>query len=150
MQDSIADTRGTLRDELLKIAFGVWDHIKNRGDHGADNWELEWVGFLPGKRGKPPLCGRLYAHPAGSWQPARPFPGCQWPTAAGQMDNHLPGGFFMDAQGGAHLHQLPVRARPIPSPIRCLYSRNIENLMFAGRNISASHLAISSTRVMAT
>ena len=48
-QDSIADTE-EIRDELLKIAFGAWDHIKNWGDHGAENWELEWVGFLPGKR----------------------------------------------------------------------------------------------------
>ena len=29
-QDSIHDTE-EIRDELLKIAFGVWDHIKNRG-----------------------------------------------------------------------------------------------------------------------
>ncbi len=47
--DSIHDTE-IIRDELLKIAFGAWDHMKNHGDHGADNWELEWIGFLPGKR----------------------------------------------------------------------------------------------------
>ena len=34
--DSIHDTE-TTRDELLKIAFGVWDHMKNRGNHGAEN-----------------------------------------------------------------------------------------------------------------
>ena len=49
MQNSIDDTE-EVRDELLKIAFGVWDHMKNHGDHGAENWELEWVGFMPGKR----------------------------------------------------------------------------------------------------
>ena len=49
MGDTIHD-KEELRDELLKIAFGVWDHIKNHGDHGATNWELEWVSFLPGKR----------------------------------------------------------------------------------------------------
>lgn len=48
-QDCIRDAE-EIRDELLKVAFGVWDHIKNRGDHHAENWELEWVGFLPGKR----------------------------------------------------------------------------------------------------
>lgn len=48
-QDSIGDTE-ELRDELIKTAFGLWDHIKNHGDHGADNWVLDWVGFLPGKR----------------------------------------------------------------------------------------------------
>jgi hypothetical protein len=47
--DSIHDTE-MLRDELLKVVFGVWDHIKNRGDHGAENWAIEWIGFLPGKR----------------------------------------------------------------------------------------------------
>jgi hypothetical protein len=35
-------------------------------------------------------------------------------------------------------------------PIRALYSRNVENLFFAGRNISATHVAFASTRVMAT
>ena len=47
--DCIHDT-DACRDELLKIAYGVWDHMKNYGDHGVENWELEWIGFLPGKR----------------------------------------------------------------------------------------------------
>jgi len=47
--DSIADTE-KVRDELLKIVYGMWDHLKNHGDHGAENWALDWVQFLPGKR----------------------------------------------------------------------------------------------------
>ena len=47
--DCIEDTE-ELRDELLKVAFGIWDYVKNSGDCDADNWELDWVGFLPGKR----------------------------------------------------------------------------------------------------
>ena len=47
--DSIADTE-MLRDELLKVAYGIWDYIKNSGDYDADNWSLDFVGFLPGKR----------------------------------------------------------------------------------------------------
>src|SRR5690606_322699 len=35
-------------------------------------------------------------------------------------------------------------------PYRCLYSRNIKNLFFAGRIISVSHVAFGATRVMAT
>ncbi|HLA85074.1 MAG TPA: FAD-dependent oxidoreductase, partial [Thermoguttaceae bacterium] len=35
-------------------------------------------------------------------------------------------------------------------PYRTLYSRNVENLFFAGRITSASHVAFGSTRVMAT
>ena len=45
--DCVHDT-DKCREELLKIAYGVWDHMKNYGDHGVDNWELEWIGFLPG------------------------------------------------------------------------------------------------------
>ena len=41
-------------------------------------------------------------------------------------------------------------SEPYGIPLRSLYSKNIENLMFAGRNISASHVAFSSTRVMGT
>lgn len=145
-QDSIHDTE-EIRDELLKIAFGVWDHIKNKGDHGADNWELDWIGFLPGKResrryvgdyimvqddvikGKIPKDTVAY----GGWQ----------------IDNHLPGGFWMNGNDGGHLQKVRLN-EPYGIPYRSLYSKNIANLMFAGRNISASHLAFSTTRVMAT
>jgi hypothetical protein len=34
----------------LKAVYGVWDHIKNAGQHNAENHALDWVGFLPGKR----------------------------------------------------------------------------------------------------
>lgn len=48
----------------------------------------------------------------------------------------------------------PTIFHPAPSPYgipyRSLYSRNIENLFMAGRNISATHMALSSTRVMGT
>ncbi|MBQ6876016.1 MAG: FAD-dependent oxidoreductase [Lachnospiraceae bacterium] len=144
--DSIHDTE-IIRDELLKIAFGVWDHMKNHGDHGADNWELEWIGFLPGKRESRRYVGDyiltqndIEQHPAfedevayGGWQ----------------IDNHLPGGFFMDGKGGNHLQKRRL-TEPYGIPLRCLYSKNIDNLMFAGRNISATHIGFASTRVMAT
>ncbi len=47
--DTLRDAQ-QINEELLRVAYGVWDHLKNRGDHGMENWELEWVGFLPGKR----------------------------------------------------------------------------------------------------
>lgn len=49
MDDAIGDTE-KLRDRLLPITFGVWDYYKNSGRFDSKNWELEWVGFLPGKR----------------------------------------------------------------------------------------------------
>ena len=39
---------------------------------------------------------------------------------------------------------------PYGIPYRSLYSRNIDNLFFAGRNITTTHTALSSTRVMGT
>ena len=47
--DTIKDNE-QIRDDLLAIMRGVWNHIKNDGDHGAENWALSWFGFLPGKR----------------------------------------------------------------------------------------------------
>jgi hypothetical protein len=142
-QDSIHDTE-EIRDELLKVAFGVWDHIKNRGDHGADNWMLDWVGFLPGKR------------------ESRRYEGDYILTqndvrAEGRFDDIVAyGGWTMDDHHPAGLNYpgKPTIFHPAPSPFgipyRCLYSRNIENLFFAGRNISTTHAALSATRVMAT
>ena len=146
MQNSIDDTE-EVRDELLRIAFGVWDHIKNHGDHGAENWELEWVGFLPGKRESRRYVGD-YVLTQQDVEGCTPFEDV---VAYGgwQIDNHLPGGFHMDAKGGGHLQKRRL-SEPYPIPFRSLYSKNIDNLMFAGRNISASHIAFSSTRVMGT
>jgi hypothetical protein len=66
-----------------------------------------------------------------------------------QIDNHLPGGFHMQGKDEFHLQKNRL-TEPYGIPLRCLYSKNISNLMFAGRNISASHLAFASTRVMGT
>lgn len=145
-QDSIHDTE-EIRDELLKIAFGVWDHIKNKGDHGADNWELDWIGFLPGKRESRRYVGD-YVMTQNDVIGARIF---EDTVAYGgwQIDNHLPGGFNMSGKSEGHLQKVRLR-EPYGIPYRSLYSKNIDNLMFAGRNISTSHLAFATTRVMAT
>ena len=141
--DSIHDTE-RLRDELLKVTFGVWDHIKNRGDHGADNWAIEWIGFLPGKRESRRYVGdhiltQNDVRAEGKFDDLVAYGG--W-----SMDDHHPGGIRYAGP--------PTIFHPAPSPYgipyRSLYSRNIANLWFAGRNISATHAALSSTRVMAT
>lgn len=146
MQNSIDDTE-EVRDELLKIAFGVWDHMKNHGNHGAENWELEWVGFLPGKRESRRYVGD-YVLTQNDVENCTKFDDT---VAYGgwQIDNHLPGGFNMDAKDEGHLQKRRL-SEAYAIPLKSLYSKNIRNLMFAGRNISASHVAFSSTRVMGT
>lgn len=143
MQDSIADTE-EVRDELLRVAFGLWDHYKNRGDHGATNWTLDWVGFLPGKRESRRYMGD-YILTQGDIESLRAFPDIVayggWP-----LDDHDPHGFEGDTPSNIAIHVKP----PYGIPYRSLYSRNVPNLFFAGRNISVTHAALSSTRVMAT
>lgn len=134
-----------IRDELLKAVFGVWDHIKNGGDHGAENYELEWVGFLPGKRESRRVLGDYVLREQDCVASARfddtvAYGG--WP-----MDVHVIEGFrSKNREANEFLTLKDVYA----IPYRCYYSRNVGNLMLAGRDISCSHMAFASTRVMGT
>lgn len=142
-QNTIKDSE-EIRDDLLALSFGVWDHVKNRGDHKADNWELDWVGFLPGKRESRRYIGdhiltQCEVQNGGKFKDIIAYGG--W-----QIDNHPPKGFDH--------HGEPTTYYPCPSPFGipygCIYSANVENLMFAGRNISATHAAMAASRVMGT
>jgi len=144
--DSIRDTE-SLRDELLRITFGVWDHIKNRGDHGADNWAIEWIQFLPAKRESRRYLGdhvltQLDIEAHGRFDDVVSYGG--W-----SMDDHHPAGFWAVKLGSPATVFHPAPS-PYGIPYRALYSRNIDNLMFAGRCASCTHAAMSSTRVMGT
>ena len=134
-----------IRWELYRTIYGVWDHIKNGGDHGAENYELVWVGNLPGTRESRRLLGTHVLTEQEILANSRHADAVAyggWP-----MDEHVAGGFR--AKG-----QIPSRVRSFPGlytiPYGCYCSGNIENLMMAGRNISASKLAMGSTRVMGT
>jgi len=144
--DTIRDTE-TLRNELLRITLGVWDHIKNSGHHDAANWALEWLQFLPGKRESRRYLGdhiltQLDIEQGGPFQDTVAFGG--W-----SMDDHDTAGFRAVAHGrpATIFHPAPS---PYRLPYRILYSSAVTNLMFAGRNASCTHSAMSSTRVMGT
>ena len=141
--DTIHDTE-KLRDELISIAYGIWDFVKNSGEYDADNWELDFVGFLPGKRESRRYVGDYIMNQndvrdGGHFDDIAAYGG--W-----TMDDHNP--------AGINTKDKPNIFHPAPSPFgipyRCLYSVNIENLYFAGRNISVTHTAMSASRVMAT
>lgn len=135
-----------IRFELLAIVMGVWDYIKNSGDHPESaNWAMDWVGMLPGKRESRRLVGDHILTQADLTERPTDLDDAVaiggWP-----MDDHPPGGF--DA---ADLPPCVMVKTPIYNiPLRALSSHNVRNLMMAGRNISASHVAFTSTRVMAT
>lgn len=144
--DSLVDSE-LVRDKLIANIYGVWDHIKNRQDHGMENWELDWVGILPGKRESRRYVGKYIVtehdiRSGGHFEDEIAYGG--WP-----LDDHNPYGM---ETGNANDHAstvIPVE-EAYGLPYRALVSENIENLMFAGRNISVTHVALSSTRVMAT
>lgn len=141
--DTIRD-EDSIRAELYAVAMGIWDHIKNAGDHGADNWALEWIGMLPGKRESrrflgPHVLTQQDLEDAVGFDDAVAFGG--WP-----IDTHPPAGIY---DPGEPCHQ-PMLPAMYSIPLRALYSRNVHNMLMAGRNISATHLAFASTRVMAT
>ncbi len=144
--DTIHDA-AKLHGELLASVYGVWDHIKNHGDHGMENWDLEWVGFLPGKRESRRYIGDVIVTEhdivsGGHFDDEIAYGG--W-----GLDDHNP--FGMRKNDGECLASRVIPVKNIYGlPYRMLYSKNIDNLMFAGRNISATHAALSSTRVMAT
>ncbi|MBE6615914.1 MAG: FAD-dependent oxidoreductase [Ruminococcaceae bacterium] len=143
-RDSIGDTE-ELRDELVAMAYGMVDYIKNSGEV-ADGpyWELEFLGFLPGKRESRRMMGAYLMTQndvlaGGAFRDTVAFGG--WP-----LDDHHPDGFYHAGNPNVWGHT----PAPYGIPYRCLYSRNVSNLFFAGRNISMTHAAMSSARVMAT
>ncbi|MBR6632833.1 MAG: FAD-dependent oxidoreductase [Clostridia bacterium] len=142
-RDSIGDTE-ELRDELVALATGTWDYLKNTEGHNAENWDLEFLGFLPGKRESRRMCGEYMITQRDIsdgvvFDDEIAYGG--WP-----LDDHFPGGFWHVGTPNTNF-KTPA---PYSIPYRALYSENVENLFFAGRNISMTHMAMSSIRVMAT
>lgn len=142
--DTVHDTEA-IKWELWKVVYGVWNYIKNSGQFPeAETLTLEWVGHIPGKRESRRFEGdtmlrqqdiveqRLHADAVsfGGWA----------------LDLHPADGVYSEKPGCNQWHSRGV----YQIPYRCLYSRNITNLFLAGRIISASHVAFSSTRVQAT
>lgn len=143
--DDIIDEYEEIRDELVSCIYGIWDHLKNGGDHGAENYDLEWVGMLPGSREGRRLVGDYILNENDvlsnrQFEDAVAYGG--WP-----MDIHT-------AKGLYDFDELPSKVISFDGaytiPYRSYYSKNISNLMMAGRDISASKMAMGSTRVMGT
>jgi len=145
IDDTIHDAE-PIRDQLMRIVYGVWDYIKNVAPEReqAANWGIHWIGSHPGKRESRRYEGdhimtQHDVEAGGPFDDVVAFGG--W-----TMDDHHPAGLLYPGK--------PTVFHPAPSPYgipyRSLYSRNVDNLLFAGRNISVTHAALSSTRVMAT
>lgn len=145
MEDIVNDGQ-KIRDDLMAVVFGIWDYIKNSGDHPkSENWALSWFGTIPGKRESRRIKGDYVMTQRDAQAPTLfedrvGYGG--WP-----LDDHLPEG--MDDTSQKPFRSIALKG-PYSIPMRSLYSKDFNNLYMAGRNISVSHVALSTTRVMAT
>ncbi len=142
--DDIIDEYEQIRDELVSAVYGVWDHIKNT-DGNAENYDLAWVGIFPGMRESRRLEGD-YMLTECDVLANRRFDDV---VAYGgwQIDNHTPGGLNAKDQLPALVYEFDGS---YDIPYRCYLARDFVNLYISGRSMSASKLAMASTRVMGT
>lgn len=142
--DTVHDTE-TIKWELWKVVYGVWNYIKNSGSFPeSENLTLEWVGTIPGKRESRRFEGPYMLRQQDIIE-QRPHDDV---VAFGgwSIDLHPADGVFSEKPGCNQWHSKGI----FGIPYRCYFSRNIRNLFLAGRIISASHVAFGSTRVMGT
>jgi len=153
-RDTYADAEG-IRDDLLRLIYGLWDHVKNhcpRQSEAAAYHRLAWVGHVAGKRENRRLIGD-YVLTENDIRDQTSFPD-RVAYGGWCLDDHYSEGFFHRGTFGIHMDRPggldACQAWLYSVPYRSLYSKNVNNLLMAGRNISASHMALSNTRVMLT
>ncbi|MGZ0147668.1 FAD-dependent oxidoreductase [Kribbella sp. WER1] len=142
--DTVHDTE-EIKWELWKVVYGVWNHLKNSGEFPeAETLTLEWVGLIPGKRESRRFEGLYMLRQQDLVEQRRHDDAIA--SGGWSIDLHPADGVFSEHAGSNHLHPRGV----YQVPYRCLVSRDVPNLLLAGRIISVSHVAFASTRVMAT
>ncbi|WP_158861191.1 FAD-dependent oxidoreductase [Lunatibacter salilacus] len=135
----------TIKWELWKVIYAIWDHIKNSGEFpDMTNHTLEWVGTIPGKRESRRFEGDYMLHQKDLVEQREHADAVSFGGWA--LDLHPADGVYGDKPGCTQWHAKGV----YQIPFRTMYSRNINNLFLGGRSISASHVAFGSSRVMAT
>ena len=138
-----------LRDELLRIVYGIWDHLKNHCPRKGEleYYTIDWIQMLPAKRESRRFVGE-YVLTQNDIAACKQFPD-NVAYGGWTMDDHDPAGFYANRSGRPSTTFNECESG-YGIPWRALYSRNVPNLLFAGRNASCTHMAMSSTGVMAT
>lgn len=146
------------RHEALRQLLGVWDHIKNEqcdqvSREKAARYGLEFVGFWPYKRASRRIMGDYIITQKDLQDPQRLSDAVAY--GAWHIDVHVPGGILANkkepyAPPGSDHNWQDLCTMVYDIPIRSLYSRNVNNLLMAGRPISCSYLGFASSRVLST
>ena len=139
-----------IRDYALRVIYGNWDFLKNKSIEKEEftRYKLTWVAYIGGKRESRRLLGDVVLKEQDILE-GRKFPDGSF-TTTWDVDLHFPvreNGFT----GEPFLSKADMRGiDPYQVPYRCLYSRNVSNLLMAGRNISVTHVALGTVRVQRT
>ncbi len=153
-KDALGDAEA-IRDWNLRAVFGAFNAMKNRD--GADKHKtaiLTWVAYIGGPRESRRLMGDLVLTQddiVAKKDFADGFVPSTW-----SIDLHYPKEQYAKKFPDNPFISIAVHDNRVdrnygyPIPYRCFYSRNIENLFMAGRNISVTHEALGTTRVMKT
>lgn len=143
-RDTVYETE-EIKYELWKVAYGVWNYIKNSGEFPeAETLTLEWMGTIPGKRESRRFEGDYMLTQQDVIEQRHHDDAVSFGGWA--VDLHPPDGVYSPQPGCTQWHSKGVYT----IPYRTMYSRNVPNLFLTGRILSASHIAFGSTRVMAT
>jgi len=138
-----------IRDYSFRVIFGNWAVLKNHERFKKEfaNRRLAWVAYVGGKRESRRLVGDVVLRQQDIVE-QKDFPDASV-TTTWTIDLHYPRtpACACEAFQSEARH---VQIKPYPIPYRCLYSRNIDNLLMAGRNISVTHVALGTVRVQRT
>jgi hypothetical protein len=140
-----------IRDYGLLVVYSNWSSLKNNvAKVEYANRRLDWVAYIAGKRESRRLLGDLILKE----QDITDFvvyPDASAPTTW-TIDLHYPDPKNTEHFPGMEFKSIAVHKKihPYPIPYRCFYSRNVDNLFMAGRNISVTHVALGTVRVMRT
>lgn len=149
--DQISDFE-RIRDYGMLVVYSNWSYLKNKSSFKEEykNKYLDWVAYIAGKRESRRLIGDKVL----TEQDITDFviyPDASAPTSW-TIDLHYPDPKNTEHFPGAEFKSIAVHKtiHPYPIPYRCFYSRNVDNLFMAGRNISVTHVALGTVRVMRT
>ena len=162
-KDAIKDGEW-IRDYNFRAAYGMWDYLKNRSPEKERyaKAEMDWLGFVLGKRAARRIVGDYVLTEKDLTEHREYEDGVV--TTTWFLDLHLPhpqnekafpeGAFRSIAFDDPRYDEVGDRTkggyrniRPYAIPYRCFYSKNVANLFMAGKDISATHVAMASVRV---
>jgi hypothetical protein len=140
------DDAEQIRDHLLRAIYGSFANAKQ--DPKNANVALQWVAYVGGKRESRRLMGD-HIYTMQDMVQRRAFPDAVVEEKR-DVDSH----YQLAATGSPADFRSKALFHPTRDlyyiPFRSLYSRNLANLMMAGRCFSCSHIGLAGPRVMKT